>query len=117
WLAGEPGAVSIAFSRYGIFSMDSNWPCSFFVISNSSSRRVLCSGVGASSEQQLTQLLSQNGWVDTDCWLSPGASYFYLSPGESREVPVLVRTNLTWRIRFRFRETGFVDHCPWFVWR
>jgi hypothetical protein len=117
WPPGGSASVSIAFTRYGTFSAYTNLPCGFFVISNTSSRRLLCRGVGASSGQQLTQVLSQQAWVDTDCWRSPGAGYFYLSPGQSREVPVPVETNLSWRIRFRFRETGFVDRCPWFVWR
>jgi hypothetical protein len=113
--SNDRASVSITFSHYGTLWIDTNLPCGFFKIHNNSSRLVICRGVGASSEQQLTQILSPQGWIDTRCWLSPGAAYFYLAPGASREVPILVETNLPWRIRVRIREAGLIDGCPWFL--
>lgn len=107
-------SISAEFTHYG-----TNWSqmVGFIIVSNSGNSRVLCRGVGASSEQQLTQILSAEGWTNTRPWLSPDAAGFYLLPGETQEVPILIQTNLPWRIGFRFRETSFVDRCPWFIWQ
>ena len=60
---------------------------------------------------------TERGWIDTKPSLSPLATSFWLSPGQSREVPVLAEKDVTWRIRFRFREWGFADRCPEFIWQ
>lgn len=117
WYSRGPASISVSFRRYGTLPAYPTSPCGFFVLSNSGSRTVLVRGVGASSEHQFTQVLSPKGWVDDCCWLSPGAARFYMTPGQTQEVPVVVQTNLPWKIGFHFRETGFVDRCPWFIWR
>lgn len=111
-------AASVAFTHFGTLPgwWRTNQMCGFFMVSNAGPRRLIFRGVGASSEQQVTQVLTREGWVTTNCWLSPGAAYFCLDPGQSREVPVSIEDNVSWKIRFRFRESGFVDVCPEFIW-
>jgi hypothetical protein len=111
--------ITATFSRYAEYSAPYvPHESGVFLIRNTGSRPAVCRGVGSSSEQQLIQVLTPHGWVHTDRpWLSPGSAVFELGPGQAREVPVLIETNLPWRVGFRFRERGFVDVCPWFVWR
>jgi hypothetical protein len=120
WPRSAPPSVSVTFSRYGK-NPTSLYPVErsgIFVIRNDGLKRVVCRGVGASSEQQITQVLGSNGWTNTEHpWLSPGSAVFDLEPGKDREVSILVETNLSWRVAFRFRDRGFVDSCPWYVWR
>jgi hypothetical protein len=116
WPRGGSGSISAAFTHYGRYQDFTNEPFAYFVVSNTGSRQVFCRGVADSSSRQFAQVASEQGWVDADPWISTGAT-FYLSPGESREVAVWVETDRAWRVAFRFRETGFVDRCPWFVWR
>jgi hypothetical protein len=113
------GSISATFSRYGEYSSVYLPTYSgIFLIRNTGPRTVICRGVGASYEHQLTQVLGPKGWTNTDQgWLSPGAMMFHLAPGEAREVPVLIGANSTWRVGFRFRERGFLDCCPWFIWQ
>lgn len=112
-----PASVSISFKGYAPHPYRyTNLVCGMFVISNTGPRSVRLRGVGASSEYQLTQMLSERGWIDAKPSLSPFAASFWLSPGQSREVPVLAENDVPWRIRFRFREWGFVDLCPEILW-
>lgn len=117
WPDDRPASISVEFSRFETTTLRTNMPLGILVISNTCSRNLFCHGVGASYEQQITQVLSPEGWVDTHCWLSPGAGWFRLSPGETREVPVLVETNLPWRIKFRVRRSEAADIFPWYVRR
>jgi len=116
WPRGGTASISATFTHYGMYRDFTNEPFGYFVVSNTGSRQVFCRGVADSSSRQFAQVSSQHGWVDTDPWLSTDAT-FYLSSGQSRKVAVWVETDQAWRVAFRFRETGFVDRCPWFVWR
>jgi hypothetical protein len=116
WAKRGSSSISAAFSHYGTYRDFTNQQFGFFVISNTGTCRLLCRGIGASSVQQFTEILLRDGWTNTSPWYST-AGYFYLSPGESHEVGIEFQTNLSWRIGFRFRDTGFVDHCPDLVWR
>ena len=112
WPRDEPVySLGVGFSRYAEvdgFNYQAQQPskelCAYFNLTNTGNRPIQCRGVGASSEHQLTEILTTNGWRDPPKpWLSPGAAYFRLRPGEVREVPLMVWTNLPWKIGFRFR--------------
>src|SRR4051812_33598778 len=92
-LARQRGAsISATFSRYGEYSAPYLPRHSgIFLIRNTGSRPVICCGVGASYEHQLTQVLGLKGWTNAEhAWLSPGAMMFNLRPGQAREIPVLI---------------------------
>jgi hypothetical protein len=118
---GGRSSISTTFVRYGVYQHLvyqhlTNEPAAYFIVRNTGTGALYCKGVADSYRRQFVQVLSPSGWVDTRPWLAVDGN-FHLSPGESREVAVLVETNLSWRVAFEFRKTGFVDVCPWFVWR
>ena len=108
-------SVSTTFIRCGSHWGQTNETFAFFAVSNSGSRRLFFHGVADSCSRLWAQALAPEGWVDTRPWAFDPHT-FYLSPGRSREVAVRIETNLPWKVCFRFRETGFVDHCPDFIW-
>lgn len=114
---GGSSSISTTFTRYGNHLDFTNRLCGYFVVSNSGGpRQVFFGGVADSGSRQYAQVLLPEGWLETNPWASTD-SKFYLSPGQSREVGVCVETNLSCRVAFRFRETGSVDRCPWFLWQ
>ena len=116
WPRPVNSSISATFARYDTFSGWTNELFGFFVISNSGNHQVFCRGIADSWSRQLTQVALGGVWTDADP--RPSVPYaFYLSPGESCEVAVLTDTNLPWRVGFRFRDSGFADYCPYFVWR
>lgn len=102
---GPAYGMTVGFLRYGTYAVyQSSQVCGYFGLTNIGNQTIVCRGIGASSEQQLTEVLTVNGWQPSEHpWLSPLSAKFGLRPGEVREVPVLVGTNLPWRIGFRFR--------------
>jgi hypothetical protein len=113
------GSISVSFKGYGGYSeipFFTNREWAFFTISNTSPNSVFLRGVADSSSRQFAQVFTSTGWIDVDPWISTGAT-FYLNPGDTEEIGVLVETNSAWRVAFRFRPTAFVDHCPWLVWK
>lgn len=119
--AGKP-SVSVRFTRYGIYrpGLDpyqaefSNKRCAFVRISNSGPCRVLIpAGVIASSpwSQQFVQINLPTGWTSAGFWPCLGLPLTGLTllRGESRELPILLQTNLPWKVSFKFREVGMAE--------
>lgn len=87
-----------------------------FVVSNSVSHRLYFHGIADEGSRMHARVLAPEGWVDAkELWgFYPHA--FYLSPGQTQQVTVQIKTNRTWRVAFRFRDTGYVDLVPISVW-
>lgn len=105
-------SIVTTFAGYGRLDSFPDQAGAFFVVSNAGPHRVVSRGIGPSAEKQSVQVRQEGRWVDTDGWLSPGARSFELGPEESREVAVLVSTNLEWRVGIRVRKVAWIDYCP-----
>jgi len=119
--AGKP-SVSVRFARYGTYrpGLDpyqaefSNKLCAFIRISNSGPCRVFISGGAIASSpwsQQFVQINPPAGWTSGGIWPCPGLPLTGLTllRGESRELPILVQTNLPWKVSIQFRAVGMAE--------
>ena len=118
WPKRDGSSVSTTFVRYGTQFGLTNQLFGFFLVSNNGPHRVFCGGVADNCCRLYARVLESNDWVEFERPLATFPHGYYLTPGDTREVGVhLEKTNLSWMIGFRYREIGFVDFCPAFVWQ